>query len=85
MGTCVQTLCSPRVPLWVSKKTTNKKRNRDRWYGRPDSLLAQTLQKLQKTGKKTSLLKLPKNIARNPRDFPSMVANSIVVGNPPTD
>jgi hypothetical protein len=73
-----------RVPLWVSKKHSQAN-NKDSWYGKPDSLLAQTLQKLQKTGKKTSLLKLPKNTPRNPRDFPSMVANSVVVGNPPMD
>jgi hypothetical protein len=73
-----------RVPLRVSKKHSQAK-NIDDWYGRPKSLLAQTLQKLQKTGKKTSRLKLPKNIPRNPRDFPNMVANSIVVGNLPTD
>jgi hypothetical protein len=66
------------------EKNTVKKKNIDSWYGRPESLLAQTLQKLQKTGKKTSLLKIPKNIPRNPRDFPSMVANYFVVGNPPT-
>jgi hypothetical protein len=58
-------LCGSR-----KKKITVKQRNRDRWYGRPESLLAQTLQKLQKTGKKTSLLKIPKNTPRNPRDFP---------------
>jgi hypothetical protein len=80
----MQTLFRPRVPLRVSKKH-NQENNRDNWYGRPTSLLAQTFQKLQKIGKKTSLLKLPKNIPRNPRDFPSTVANSIVVGNPPTD
>jgi hypothetical protein len=67
------------------EKNTVKKRNIDSWYGRLESLLAQTLQKLQKTGKKTSLLKIPKNISRNPREFPSMLANSVVVGNLPRD
>jgi hypothetical protein len=85
MGTRVQTLCMPRVSLWVPKKNTVKQRNKDSWYGRPEYLLAQTLQKLQKTGMKTSLLKIPKNIPRNPRDFPSMVANSVVEINPPID
>jgi hypothetical protein len=84
MGTQVQTLCRPCVPLWVSKKYSQKN-NIDSWYGKPESLLAQTLWKLKKIGKKTSLLKLPKNIPRNPRDFPSMVTNSIVVGYPPTE
>jgi hypothetical protein len=65
----VQTLCRPRLPLWVLKKYSQTN-NRDSWYGRPESLLAQNLQKLKKTGKKTSLLKLPKNIPRKPRDFP---------------
>ena len=46
MGTCVQTLYMPRVPLWVSKKH-NQANNRDSWYGKPDSLLAQTWQKLK--------------------------------------
>jgi hypothetical protein len=67
------------------RKKTIKQRNRDRWYGKLESLLAQTLQKLQKTRKKTSLLKIPKNIPGNPRDFPNMVTNSVVVGNPPTN
>jgi hypothetical protein len=69
----------------VGLEKNSQANNKDSWYGRPDSLLAQTLQKLQKIGKKTSLLKLPKNIPRNPRDFPSMVANSVVVGDPFTD
>jgi hypothetical protein len=80
--------CKPyagRVYLCGSRKHTVKQINRDSWYGRPESLLAQTLQKLQKTGKQTSLLKIPKNIPRNPRDFPSMVSNYVVVGNTPTD
>jgi hypothetical protein len=35
---------------------------RERWYGKPDSLLAQTLQKRkEKTGKKKLVFKLPKN------------------------
>jgi hypothetical protein len=59
MGTHVQTLCRPHVPLWVSKKHSQAN-NRDRWYEKLDYLLAQTLQKLKKIGKKTSLLKLPK-------------------------
>jgi hypothetical protein len=84
MGTCMETLCRPRVPLWVSKKHSQVN-NIDSWYGKPNSLVDQTLQKLQKIGKKTILLKLPKNTPMNPRDFPSMVVNSVVVGNPPTD
>jgi hypothetical protein len=35
---------------------------RESWYGKPDSLLAQTLQKQkEKTGKKKLVFKLPKN------------------------
>jgi hypothetical protein len=67
------------------KKITVKQRNRDNWYGRPESLLAQTLQKLKKQEMKP-VLKIPKkkkNIPRNPRDFPSMVANSVVSGKSP--
>jgi hypothetical protein len=85
MGTRVQTLCKHMSTFVGLEKNTVKQGNRDSWYGRPESLLAQTLQKLQKPGKNTSLLKIPKNIPRNPRDFPSMVTNSVVVGNPPTD
>jgi hypothetical protein len=80
----MQTLCRPRVRLWVSKKHSQTN-NRDNWYGKPDSLLAQSLQKLKKTGKKTSVLRLPKNTPKNPRDFPSMIVNSVVVGNLPMD
>jgi hypothetical protein len=33
------------------KKITVKQRNRDNWYGRPESLLAQTFAETLKTGK----------------------------------
>jgi hypothetical protein len=40
------------VPLWVlEKKITVKKRNKDNWYRRPESLLAQTFAETLKTGK----------------------------------
>jgi hypothetical protein len=45
---------------------------RERWYGKPDSLLAHTLQK--KTGKEKTenlIFKLPKNLnkSRNPKEY----------------
>jgi hypothetical protein len=44
------------VPLWVSKKKKNavKKRNRDNWYGRPESMLAQIFAETLKTRNGTS-------------------------------
>jgi hypothetical protein len=62
------------------KKSSNE--SREYWYGRPESLLAQTLAETQKKGNKTNL-KHPKSIPKNPRDLPSMVANSVVGGKSP--
>ena len=67
-------LCGSRK----SKKNAVKQRNRDNWYGRPESLLAQTFAETLKTGNEPSSKKYPKNIPRNPRDLPSMVANYVV-------
>ena len=36
------------------KKNAVKQRNRDNWYGRPESLLAQTFAETLKTGNETS-------------------------------
>jgi hypothetical protein len=38
----------------LGKKITVKQRNRDNWYGRPESLLAQTFAETLKTGNETS-------------------------------
>jgi hypothetical protein len=64
------------------KKKIVKQSSREYWYGRPESLLAQTLAETQKKGNKTNL-KYPKSIPKNPRDLPSMVANSVVGGKSP--
>jgi hypothetical protein len=65
--------CRPyiaRVYLCGSrKKNTSKQRNKDNWYGRPESLLAQTFAETLKIRNETNFLKIPKkNIPRNPRD-----------------
>jgi hypothetical protein len=49
------------------------------WYGRPESLLAQTLAETQKKGNETNL-KLPKKYPQKTREIPSMVANFVVGG-----
>jgi hypothetical protein len=62
-------MCRPyagRVYLFGSRKNIVKQRNRDSWYGRPESLLAETLQKLQKTRKKTSLFKNTQKYSQEP-------------------
>jgi hypothetical protein len=41
---------------YVGLKKHSQAKDRERWYGKPDSLLAQTLQKLkEKQARKTSL------------------------------
>jgi hypothetical protein len=66
--------------LCGSWKIIVKQRNIDNWYGRPESMLAQTFVETLKIGKWNQFLKIPKNIPKNPRDLPSMVANSVVSG-----
>jgi hypothetical protein len=56
----------------VCPKDYSQAKVRERWYGKPDSLLAQTLQK--KTGKEKIedlIFKLPKNSnkSRNPKEY----------------
>jgi hypothetical protein len=66
------------------KKKQSRKESREYWYGRPESLLAQTLAETQKKKKSNKTnLKHPTSIPQNPRDFPSMVANSVVGGKSP--
>jgi hypothetical protein len=46
----------------VCPKKHIQEKVRESWYGKPDSLLAQTLQKRkEKIGKKKIVFKLPKN------------------------
>jgi hypothetical protein len=63
------------------KKNAAKQRNRDNWYGRPESMLAQTFAKKLKIRNETKFLKIPKKTPRKSLDIPSMVANSVVSGN----
>jgi hypothetical protein len=42
------------VGLGKEKKNAVKQRNRDNWYGRPESLLAQTFAETLKTRNETS-------------------------------
>jgi hypothetical protein len=51
------------------KKMQPSKESREYWYGRPESLLAQTLAETQKKGDETNL-KLPKSIPRKPERNP---------------
>jgi hypothetical protein len=45
-----------------------RKESREYWYGRPESLLAQTFAETQKKGDETNL-KIPKKVSpENPRD-----------------
>jgi hypothetical protein len=60
-------------------KMQPSKESREYWYGRPESLLAQTLAETQKKGDETNL-KLPKKYPQKTREIPSMVANSVVGG-----
>jgi hypothetical protein len=52
----IQAACTSMDP---EKKMQPSKESREYWYGRPESLLAQTLAKTQKKGDETNL-KLPK-------------------------
>jgi hypothetical protein len=70
-------LCS-----FPEKKKQPSEESREYWYGRPESLLAQTFAETQKKGNKTNL-KYPTSIPKNPRDLPSMVTNSVVGGKSP--
>ena len=64
-------------------------KDRESWYGKPDSLLAQTLQKLKRKYKQEKLVfKTTQKLSKIPgtlESFPSMVANSVVGENHPTD
>ena len=82
----MQALYRPRVPLWVSKKKKNavKERDRDKWYGRQKSLLAQTFAETLKTRNETSFfLNTQEKIFPETLEIPSMVANSVVSGKSP--
>jgi hypothetical protein len=46
----IQAVCTSVGPV---KKNAVKKRDRDKWYGRPESLLAQTFAKILKTRNET--------------------------------
>jgi hypothetical protein len=48
------------------KKNAARQRNRDNWYGRPESLLAQTFAETLKTSNETNFLKIPKKTPRKP-------------------
>jgi hypothetical protein len=80
---CTYELCEGRVrvhtcrPYTVHvyhcgsrKKNAAKQRNKDNWYGRPESLLAQTFAETLKIRNETNLFFLipKKNVPRNPRD-----------------
>jgi hypothetical protein len=62
---------------------------KENWYGKPDSLLAQTLQKLKRKDRQEKLVfKTTQKLNKIPRtleSFPSMVANSVVGEKHPTD
>jgi hypothetical protein len=60
------------------------KERREYWYGRPESLQAQTLAETQKKGDETNL-KLPKSITRKPKRSPVWLPIMLSVGNPPTN
>jgi hypothetical protein len=61
----VQAMCSSVGPV---KKNAAKQRNKYNWYGRPESLLAQTFAETLKTSNETNFLKYPKRLPENPRD-----------------
>jgi hypothetical protein len=48
------------------EKNIVKQRNRDSWYGRPGSLLAQTLQNLQKNRKENQCFKNTQKYSQEP-------------------
>jgi hypothetical protein len=93
---CARGLCEGRAHVHACRPYTghvylcdfhkNKmqpsKESREYWYGRPESLLAQTLAETQKKGDETNL-KLPKKYPQKTREIPSMVANSVVSGKSP--
>jgi hypothetical protein len=59
----------------VCPKKYSQAKVREIWYGKPDSLLAQTLQKKKRQAKKKQkenlIFKLPKNLnkSRNPKEY----------------
>jgi hypothetical protein len=67
--------------MTLKKKMQPSKESREYWYGRPESLLAQTLAETQKKGDETNL-KLPKSIPRKPERSPVWSPILLWVGNP---
>jgi hypothetical protein len=67
-----------------SKKNENQqssKPGREYWYGRPESL--KDTETYRNSKKAVKPIKAPKkNIPKNPRGLPSMVANSAIAGKP---
>jgi hypothetical protein len=57
----------------LGKKITVQQRNRDEWYGRPESMLAQTSQKLQKQERKPIFF-----FFKYPKIFPGTLETSPV-------
>jgi len=79
MHACRPTTGCVHLCDFSEKKNQSSKEIMEYWYGRPESLLAQTLAETQKKGNKTNL-KHPKSIPKNPRYLPSTIANYVVGG-----
>jgi hypothetical protein len=80
----IQAVCTSVGPV---KKNAAKQRNRDNWYGRPESLLAQTFAETLKISNETNyffffFFKNTQKDSQKTLEIPSMVANSVVGGNP---
>jgi hypothetical protein len=56
------------------------KESREYWYGRPESLLAQTFAETQKKVMKPIFKNTQKKYPQKTLEIPSMVANSVVGG-----
>jgi hypothetical protein len=82
MSTHVQTLYRLCVLLWVSKFFLAKQRNKYNWYGRPKSLLAQNFVETLKTRNEPVFKNTQEKIFPETLKIRSMVANSVVGGNP---